>query len=148
MRKPYMIIIRDGWGYNPSAENNAIAQCHPRFHEHYLKNYPASLINTSGIAVGLPEGYQGSSEVGHLNMGAGRVVYQNLVRISKAIREGGFSENPAICELTEHVLQTGGKIHVFGLVRTRESMPIRITLLLICALFMKRASVETVWLFM
>ena len=74
MKKPYMLIIRDGWGYNPSEKYNAIAQCRPRFHDHYIKDYPVTFIGASGSAVGLPDGYQGSSEVGHLNMGAGRVV--------------------------------------------------------------------------
>ncbi|HPJ69980.1 MAG TPA: 2,3-bisphosphoglycerate-independent phosphoglycerate mutase [Candidatus Mcinerneyibacteriales bacterium] len=117
MKKPYMLIIRDGWGHNPSAKDNAIAQCHPRFHERFIKEYPAALINTSGNAVGLPEGYQGSSEVGHLNMGAGRVVYQNLVRINKSIREGNFPENPALDRLGAHVAESGGKVHIFGLVQ-------------------------------
>ncbi len=117
MKKPYMLIIRDGWGYNPSAEYNAITQCRPRFHNQYIKDYPVAFIGASGSAVGLPDGYQGSSEVGHLNMGAGRVVYQNLVRISKAVREERFAENPALEKLTGHVLKTGGMIHIFGLVQ-------------------------------
>jgi len=117
MKKPYMLIIRDGWGYNPSEKYNAIAQCRPRFHDHYIKDYPVTFIGASGSAVGLPDGYQGSSEVGHLNMGAGRVVYQNLVRISKAISEKRFSENPALKELTQHIQKTGGMIHIFGLVQ-------------------------------
>ena len=84
-KRPYMLIVRDGWGYNPDFKYNAIHNAKTPNHDSYIKNYPTSLIIASGENVGLPPSNQGSSEVGHLNMGAGRVVYQSLVRISKSI---------------------------------------------------------------
>ncbi|WP_462270006.1 hypothetical protein [Desulfobacter sp.] len=83
-KKPHMIVIRDGWGFSPDQPNNAIEACHPVHHNTYIETYPSVLIHTSGEYVGLPEGNQGSSEVGHLNIGAGRIVLQNLVRIFRA----------------------------------------------------------------
>ncbi|HDS02501.1 MAG TPA: 2,3-bisphosphoglycerate-independent phosphoglycerate mutase [Firmicutes bacterium] len=117
MKKPYMLLIRDGWGHSPDSRGNAVAASKPHYHEHYIQTYPSVLIQASGLFVGLPEGYQGSSEVGHLNMGAGRVVYQNLVRINKAAREGKFDSLPALEELATHIRKSGGHIHLFGLVQ-------------------------------
>ncbi|MEE1289511.1 MAG: hypothetical protein UHW86_00615 [Spirochaetota bacterium] len=89
-KKPYVLIIRDGWGYNPDFRYNAVYNAKTPNHDKYVKDYPTALIVPSGENVGLPSGNQGSSEVGHLNMGAGRVVYQSLVRISNTILNGSF----------------------------------------------------------
>ena len=83
MRKPVALIILDGWGINESCENNAVCQAQtPRLDE-FAKQYPTAWLNASGLNVGLPDGQMGNSEVGHLNIGAGRVVYQELTRISR-----------------------------------------------------------------
>jgi 2,3-bisphosphoglycerate-independent phosphoglycerate mutase len=116
-KKPYIFIIRDGWGYSERKEYNAVYQCNPINHLSYIKNYPTTLIEASGIHVGLPEGNQGSSEVGHLNIGAGRIVYQNLVRISKDIDEHKFSSRKAIIEAIEHFKKYNSNIHLYGLVQ-------------------------------
>lgn len=116
-KKPYMFIIRDGWGYSPETRYNAIYESKPEFHLNYIEKYPTTLIQTSGIHVGLPDNNQGSSEVGHLNIGAGRVVYQNLVRISKDIDEGFFYSKESILKAIEHVKKYNSNIHIFGLVQ-------------------------------
>ena len=79
-KKPYLLLIRDGWGYNPDFRGNAIYHANTPNHDKYVANYPTALVVASGENVGLPSANQGSSEVGHLNMGAGRVVYQSLMR--------------------------------------------------------------------
>jgi|YNPMSStandDraft_1061717.scaffolds.fasta_scaffold00031_42 2,3-bisphosphoglycerate-independent phosphoglycerate mutase len=114
---PFMLLIRDGWGYNPNKDYNAIELCDPQNHKYYINNYPTTLIEASGLAVGLPEGNQGSSEVGHLNMGAGRVVYQNLVKISKDIDDGKFYQNPALLNAYNHAIKYQSNIHLYGLVQ-------------------------------
>lgn len=116
-KKPYMFIIRDGWGYSPETRYNAIYEAKPEFHLKYVEEYPTTLIQTSGIYVGLPDNNQGSSEVGHLNIGAGRVVYQNLVRISKDIDENIFYNKEEILKAIEHINRYNGNIHIFGLVQ-------------------------------
>jgi len=94
-----MLIIRDGWGINPGgreeSEQNGDATLLARtpFHDQLYRSYPGSKLSASGVNVGLPEGQMGNSEVGHLNLGAGRIVYQDLTRINKAIAEGEFDRN-------------------------------------------------------
>ena len=95
--RPCVMIIRDGWGYNPCPEEdayNAVKVAKPLVDAELMKTYPNCLVSTYGEAVGLPEGTMGNSEVGHQNIGAGRIVYQESVRISKSIREGDFYEKP------------------------------------------------------
>ncbi len=116
-KKPHMILIRDGWGSSKSTKNNAIEASNPVNHNKYIKKYPTTLINASGEAVGLPKGNQGSSEVGHLNLGAGRIVYQNLVRISKAIEENKLKDNEAMKSCIKHLLDSNGNAHIYGLVQ-------------------------------
>ncbi len=116
-RKPYMFIIRDGWGYSPEKRYNAIYEANPINHLAYIEKYPTTLIQASGIYVGLPDNNQGSSEVGHLNIGAGRVVYQNLVKISKDIDDGIFYKKEAILNAINHIKKYDGNIHLFGLVQ-------------------------------
>lgn len=108
-------MILDGWGVNPQAENNAIALANAPNLAALLGEYPHTLIKTSGMAVGLPEGQMGNSEVGHLNIGAGRVVYQDLTRISKSIADGDFFKNPVLLDCISKVKDSGGRLHLAGL---------------------------------
>jgi 2,3-bisphosphoglycerate-independent phosphoglycerate mutase len=112
------MIIRDGWGYNPRPQEdayNAVKVAGPPIDAALMDRYPNCLLRTYGEDVGLPEGTMGNSEVGHQNIGAGRVVYQDSVRITLAIREGDFFENPALNEAMEHVLAKKSKLHLMGL---------------------------------
>lgn len=113
-RIPHLLLILDGWGHREAADDNAIsnAQC-PNWRRMW-QQYPHSLIKTDGLAVGLPEGQMGNSEVGHMNLGAGRVVYQDLTRINLAIEQGEFANNPAL-NLACQQVAPGGCLHVFGL---------------------------------
>lgn len=119
--KPVVLLIFDGWGLRPSEHTSAgpgdaIAMAHPQQYEALLKQYPWIPIEASGEPVGLPDGQMGNSEVGHMNMGAGRIVYQELTRIDKAIRDEDFYTNPVFLEAMDHVKQTGGTLHLMGLV--------------------------------
>ncbi len=116
MKKTVMLLILDGWGIRDESDGNAITLAHPSFYESLLANYPNIAIDASGEAVGLPDGQMGNSEVGHLNMGAGRVVYQEITRINKSIRDGDFFKNPVLLQAMRHVQKTGGTLHVMGLV--------------------------------
>lgn len=109
------LIILDGIGLREARESNALAAaCTPNLNA-LLANYPNSQVATSGLAVGLPDGQMGNSEVGHMNLGAGRVVYQSLTRIDKAIADGEFARNAALVELLTKARQRGGAVHVMGL---------------------------------
>ncbi len=117
-RFPVVLIVRDGWGRNPHPEHhafNAIALAHTPFCDGLLRDYPWTLIKTSGEDVGLPEGTMGNSEVGHQNLGAGRIVYQESVRITKAIREGDFFEVEALQAAVLRARETGGAVHLMGI---------------------------------
>ncbi len=115
MGKPLLLMILDGWGYREAVEGNAIAQANlPNFHR-LEEKYPYTLLHASGEAVGLPEGQMGNSEVGHLNIGAGRVVYQELTRISKAIKDGTLFKNPVLLEAMEHACLHNKAFHLVGL---------------------------------
>ena len=96
-RKPLMLMILDGWGYREESEDNAIRLGNTPCWDEMWRKDPHTLIETSGEAVGLPDGQMGNSEVGHMNIGAGRIVYQDFSRITKAIRDGSFHEKPALC---------------------------------------------------
>jgi 2,3-bisphosphoglycerate-independent phosphoglycerate mutase len=113
--KPVLLLILDGWGHREEAADNAIAQAHlPNWHR-LLADCPHTLIHTSGMHVGLPDGQMGNSEVGHMNLGAGRVVYQYLTRIDAANRDGSFDANPELLAACDAVIANGGTLHVFGL---------------------------------
>ena len=117
-RRPFVLIIRDGWGYNPNPDEdevNSVKQAHTPVDDMLMADYPNCLIHTSGEDVGLPDGTMGNSEVGHQNIGAGRIVYQESVRISKAIRDGSFFENSQFQRLVEFVKKNNGKVHFMGL---------------------------------
>ncbi len=115
MKKPLVLMILDGWGINPSPEHNAVALAQTPNLSRYLAAYPHTAIRTSGMAVGLPDGQMGNSEVGHLNIGAGRVVYQDLTRISKSIDDGDFFTNPVLLECIRTTKAAGGRLHLSGL---------------------------------
>ncbi|MFP5501877.1 MAG: 2,3-bisphosphoglycerate-independent phosphoglycerate mutase [Candidatus Sericytochromatia bacterium] len=115
MTKPIALIVCDGWGINPRKDHNAIAMAKTPYFDAFYQKWPNIRLLTSGLAVGLPEGQMGNSEVGHMNMGAGRVVYQELTRIDKAIRDGDFFENPVLAAAMDHAKQGGKKLHLMGL---------------------------------
>ena len=114
-KQPLMLMILDGWGLNPNQENNAVALAKSPNMTRLSREYPSTAIGTSGMAVGLPEGQMGNSEVGHLNIGAGRIVYQDLTRITKSIADGDFFANPVLLECMEKVKASGGRLHLSGL---------------------------------
>jgi len=114
-KRPIMLVILDGWGEAPAAEDNAISQANTPNWDRMAGQYPKTLIHTSGPRVGLPEGQMGNSEVGHINLGAGRVVPQEFGRISGAIEDGRFFDNPAFCESVDKAVAGGGAVHITGL---------------------------------
>jgi 2,3-bisphosphoglycerate-independent phosphoglycerate mutase len=115
MKKPLVLMILDGWGINPCPDSNAVAMAKTPNLAGYLREFPHVQIRTSGMAVGLPEGQMGNSEVGHLNLGAGRIVYQDFTRITKAIEDGEFFTNPALLDCIAKVKSSGGRLHLAGL---------------------------------
>ena len=118
-KKPLMLMILDGWGINKNPEQkNAITAANPENFYRLQKEYPHSELEASGEAVGLPDGQMGNSEVGHLNIGSGRVIYQPLVEISKDIREGTFFENAVLKEAFEYAQKEGKPVHFGGLLST------------------------------
>jgi 2,3-bisphosphoglycerate-independent phosphoglycerate mutase len=114
-RAPVALIVLDGWGYREEREGNAIELARTPVWHGLWKKGPRTLLDASGLAVGLPEGQMGNSEVGHLNLGAGRVVPQDLVRISKSIADGDFFSLPPLLDLGRHLQRTGGTLHLVGL---------------------------------
>jgi 2,3-bisphosphoglycerate-independent phosphoglycerate mutase len=120
MSRPIVLIIRDGWGINPDgrakaeANGDATLLAHTPFHDQLYATYPQSTLSASGLDVGLPEGQMGNSEVGHLNLGAGRIVYQDLTRINKAIKDGDLAHNAVLQEAFAQA--KGGRLHLLGLV--------------------------------
>ncbi|MBU6414623.1 2,3-bisphosphoglycerate-independent phosphoglycerate mutase [Patescibacteria group bacterium] len=114
--KPVIIIILDGFGVSTEPKGNAVAEAHKTTFEYLEKFFPFVSLQTSGVAVGLPFGEAGNSEVGHLTMGAGRVVYHHLPRIVASIRDNTFYQNPAFLKAAEHVKKNNSRLHLFGLV--------------------------------
>ena len=115
-KKPTVLMILDGYGLNENPEGNAIAMAKTPVMDGLMKDYPFVKGNASGLAVGLPDGQMGNSEVGHMNMGAGRIVYQELTRITKEIQDGDFFENKALLAACENVKNNSSALHLFGLV--------------------------------
>jgi 2,3-bisphosphoglycerate-independent phosphoglycerate mutase len=113
--RPITLIILDGWGHRAEVDANAIAAAHKPNWDHLLKTCPHTLISGSGRCVGLPDGQMGNSEVGHLNIGAGRIVHQDLTRIDSAIADGSFFDNPIFISTLQHAIQTKKAVHVMGL---------------------------------
>lgn len=118
MKKPFAIIIMDGYGLNPSEAGNAIFADGSKYVRELQQNYPSARLGASGMSVGLPDGQMGNSEVGHLNIGAGRIVYQDLTKITKDIRNGEFFKNEELLRAMHAAKESGKKLHLFGLVST------------------------------
>jgi 2,3-bisphosphoglycerate-independent phosphoglycerate mutase len=114
-RHRVVLVVLDGWGHRAEREGNAIELASTPVWHRLWGAYPTTLLDASGLAVGLPEGQMGNSEVGHLNLGAGRVVPQDLVRISQSIQSGEFYQLPPLVDLCGHLRQTGGTLHLVGL---------------------------------
>ncbi|MBA2879984.1 2,3-bisphosphoglycerate-independent phosphoglycerate mutase [Desulfosalsimonas propionicica] len=110
-----LLLILDGWGLGPAGPDNALSVANTPFLDRLMETCPHTYLECTGPAVGLPEGVMGNSEVGHLNIGAGRVVYQVLLRIDLAIRDGSFFENPALAEIMQTVRDKGSALHLMGL---------------------------------
>jgi len=117
--KKILLAIRDGWGYRESPQDNAIHDAETPNADRYMKNYPNTLLDASGEAVGLPHGYQGNSEVGHMTIGSGRIIYQSLVRINKSIETGEFFEIPEFREAVKNCISRNTALHIMGLLQTQ-----------------------------
>src|SRR5216110_2773572 len=114
--KPLVLIILDGWGYRAETKANAIALARKPTYDRLLREYPNTLIHTSGKYVGLPDGQMGNSEVGHLNIGAGRMVHMDITRIDLMIQNGEFFRHPVLLAAMKHARTGGRRLHIFGLV--------------------------------
>ena len=114
-RKPHLLLILDGWGEREAAPDNAISNANCPNWRRMWASYPHTLIKTDGLSVGLPEGQMGNSEVGHMNLGAGRIVYQDLTRINLSLENGQFEHNLALNQACASVRRNGGTLHVLGL---------------------------------
>lgn len=114
--RPLVLTILDGWGYREEPDHNAILNAHTPNWDRLWANYAHGLLDTSGVVVGLPAGQMGNSEVGHLNLGAGRVVYQDYTRVTQAIEDGSFFRNEALVGALDKALAGDGAVHVLGLV--------------------------------
>ena len=115
MQNTKLLLILDGWGHSSKTSNNAIALADTPNWDYFIENYPNTLIGTSGMSVGLPEGQMGNSEVGHLTIGSGRIIEQDFTRIDNAIRSGEFFKNDTLCEALSSVSQKGKAVHILGL---------------------------------
>jgi len=111
MNKKTILIITDGIGHNPSSNANAFFNAHKPTYDSLFENYPNSLIKTYGSSVGLPDGQMGNSEVGHMTIGAGRVLYQDLVKINKSIQDGQLFKNKTV----KKTIQNSNRVHLIGL---------------------------------
>ena len=114
-KRPVMLMILDGFGINPNEKGNAVKAANTPNFDRFMKEYPNTVIHASGMDVGLPDGQMGNSEVGHTNIGAGRIVYQELTRITKAIGDGKFYQNPALVAAVQNCVDNGTALHVMGL---------------------------------
>src|SRR3954471_23170846 len=113
--KPLVLVILDGWGYAPPSNANAISLARKPVYDHLLREYPNTLIHTSGRFVGLPDGQMGNSEVGHLNMGAGRIVYMDITKIDLMIENGEFVQNKVLLDGMTDAKKDNRRLHIFGL---------------------------------
>src|SRR6266704_1786810 len=116
MKKPLVLIILDGWGYAPPSKANAISLAQKPNYDRLLAEYPNTLVHTSGRSVGLPDGQMGNSEVGHLNIGAGRIVQMDITRIDAMIASGEFQKDPAIARAMQRAREGNRQLHLFGFV--------------------------------
>src|SRR5512139_3395159 len=115
MTRPIALIILDGWGIRDDCTANAVCQARTPRLDALATTYPTTRLNASGLNVGLPPGQMGNSEVGHLNIGAGRIIYQDLTHISKSIADGDFFANPVLLEALARTRAAGGRLHLLGL---------------------------------
>ncbi len=115
-KKPTVLIILDGYGLNDTTKGNAVAEAKTPVMDKLMAEYPFVKGYASGLNVGLPDGQMGNSEVGHLNMGAGRIVYQELTKITKSIQDGDFFENKALVEACRNAKENKSALHMMGLV--------------------------------
>src|ERR1051326_8811596 len=115
-KKPVVLVVLDGWGYRPEREGNAIALANTPTWDALVSKHPRTRLEASGLAVGLPAGQMGNSEVGHLNLGAGRIVMQDLVRIDESIRDGSFFTNRTLVEQITAAVKSGNRVHLVGLI--------------------------------
>src|SRR5580698_11245130 len=113
--KPIVLTVLDGWGYRPETAGNAIALARKPNYDRLLKEYPNTLIKTSGHSVGLPEGQMGNSEVGHLNIGAGRVVYMDITKLDLMVQNGDLFSDPTLLGAMKNARHGGRQLHLFGL---------------------------------
>ena len=114
-RRPVCLIIMDGFGVAPEGGSNAVTVARTPNYDSYIRDYPQTTLGASGLDVGLPEGQMGNSEVGHLNIGSGRIVYQDLTRINRAIEDGSFFDNPILTAAAAAAKEAGGALHLMGL---------------------------------
>ncbi|NLY57651.1 MAG: 2,3-bisphosphoglycerate-independent phosphoglycerate mutase, partial [Gammaproteobacteria bacterium] len=114
--KPVVLMILDGFGHSESPDSNAIMAANTPVWDRLWGNAPRTLISGSGMDVGLPDGQMGNSEVGHMNLGAGRVVYQDFTRVTKAIADGDFFDNAIIGAAVDKAVAAGRSVHIMGLV--------------------------------
>ncbi|MCX6720622.1 MAG: 2,3-bisphosphoglycerate-independent phosphoglycerate mutase [Candidatus Staskawiczbacteria bacterium] len=117
-RRKIILIIRDGWGYRKSAKQNALTKVYAPINYELMKKYPNTLLKASGEAVGLPKGYQGNSEVGHMAIGSGRVIFQSLAKISKSIKDGSFYNIKEFLDAIENCKKNKTSLHLIGLLQT------------------------------
>lgn len=113
-----ILLVRDGWGYRKQKKHNAIASTHTPHTDKLMKNFPHILVDAAGKAVGLPDGCQGNSEVGHLTMGSGRIIFQPLARINKSIESGEFFKNPVLLKAIQNCKKKNSVLHLAGLLQT------------------------------
>src|SRR5260221_8099429 len=123
MNKKVLLMILDGWGIAKNLKVSAIDAAKTPYINSLYKKYTHSKLQASGLAVGLPEGQMGNSEVGHMNIGAGRVIYQMLTRIDRAVADGSFARNPALVEAIEKAKASGGNLPLLRLVSHRGVHP-------------------------
>jgi 2,3-bisphosphoglycerate-independent phosphoglycerate mutase len=114
-KRPIALIVLDGFGINEKYEGNAVKAAHKPNLDRYFSEYPTTRLNAGGMDVGLPEGQMGNSEVGHTNIGAGRIVYQELTRITKSIKDGDFFCKKEFLNAVENCKRNGSKLHLYGL---------------------------------
>jgi 2,3-bisphosphoglycerate-independent phosphoglycerate mutase len=126
-RRPVMLVVLDGWGWREDPVDNAVRQAHTPNFDRLWRTCPHALLQASGKDVGLPPGQMGNSEVGHLNIGAGRVVMQDLQRINDAMADGWLKSAPALVNLIACLRRTGGTCHLLGLASPAACIPIRTT---------------------
>ncbi|MCI5119158.1 MAG: 2,3-bisphosphoglycerate-independent phosphoglycerate mutase, partial [Candidatus Electrothrix sp. LOE1_4_5] len=113
--RPVVLAILDGWGIAPASATNAVSVAHTPNMDHWAVKYPSTTLVAHNGLVGLPEGQMGNSEVGHLNIGSGRIVYQDYTRINRAVEQGAFAKNPVLTKVMDQVKAAGSRIHFCGL---------------------------------